>query len=113
MFEVEWEGASVVWTDVESGDVLGQNGQLEIQSAGLFEATVFYDETEVCSVVIEIEGISVASDLNGSGTVDSVDFLQFLSGFGCVESCTTDVNGDGETNVEDLLQMLVEFGSSC
>ncbi len=113
LFEVEWEGGFVIWSDVESGEILDQNGQLDIQSAGLFEATVFHNETVVCSVTLEIEGISVASDLDGSGAVDSLDFLHFLSEYGCAESCTTDVNGDGETNIEDLLQMLVEFGSSC
>ena len=103
----------MVWTDFESDEIEGQNGQLIIQSAGLFEATVYHSGTEICSVLLEVEGISVASDLDGDGNVDSSDFLQFLSEYGCAESCTTDVNGDGETNVEDLLQMLVEFGSSC
>ena len=109
--ETYWPGANVVWTDENSGGVLGQTNYLPLSSAGNYTASVYFNNTELCSVSIEVTGIN--SDLNGSGTVDSADFLEFLAEFGCMNSCEADINNDGETNVEDLLQMLVEFGSSC
>ena len=107
-----WDGSSVVWWNDE-GDVVTESQSISFSSAGVYTATVMHENTEICAVEIEVTGISVASDFDGSGIVDGNDFLQFLIGFGCQGSCETDINGDGESNVDDLLQMLVEFGSSC
>ena len=107
-----WDGSSVVWWNDE-GEIISESQSISFSNAGVYTATVMYENTEICSVEIEATGISVASDFDGSGIVDGNDFLQFLAGFGCQGSCETDINSDGESNVDDLLQMLVEFGSSC
>lgn len=111
--EVNWEGAEVVWTEVDSGELLGQTSSLQLTSAGIYTATVYHQSTELCSVTLEVTGSSTASDINESGTVDTEDFLVFLAEFGCAEECSIDINNNGETDVQDLLQMLVEFGNGC
>jgi len=50
-------------------------------------------------------------DLNGDGTVDVVDLLQFIAiPDGPCPGCPEDLNGDGEISVLDLLQLLADTG---
>ena len=55
----------------------------------------------------------LSADINNTGVVDSIDFLDFLSSYGCIGACQTDINLDGQTTVDDLLQLLIEYGDSA
>lgn len=111
--ETNWDGSNVIWTEDSTGNIVSQTNALPTNYPGNYTGTVFHENTELCSVTQEITGISIAADLNGSGTVDSDDFLELLTGYGCQSACEIDINNDGVTDVDDLLQMLVEFGASC
>ncbi len=56
---------------------------------------------------------STPGDLNGDGSVGTVDLLMLLANWGpCADAngCPGDLNGDGSVNVTDLLQLLSHWG---
>ncbi len=53
-------------------------------------------------------------DLDGSGTVDILDLLGFLSDFGCTDPpCAADFNMDGTTDALDLIFFLGYYSQTC
>ncbi len=56
------------------------------------------------------------ADLNGSGSVDIIDFLQLLAVWGpCEPGCFGDVDFDGNVGIVDFLALLAQWGGrgSC
>jgi hypothetical protein len=53
------------------------------------------------------------ADYNENGSVETVDFLDLLSEYGCTSNCITDLNADGNILVSDILIFLSFFGSLC
>ena len=51
------------------------------------------------------------TDLNGDGTINTLDLLGVVSAFGTCADCPQDFNGDGLVNTLDLLQVVSAFGS--
>ena len=55
-------------------------------------------------------GTSCAADVDGSGVVDVVDFLQVLAAWGPCAGCPEDIDGSGEVGIEDFLALLASWG---
>ena len=53
------------------------------------------------------------ADYNENGSVETVDFLDLLSEYGCTSNCITDLNADGNILVSDILIFLSFFGGLC
>ena len=53
------------------------------------------------------------ADYNENGSVETVDFLDLLSEYGCTANCITDLNADGNILVSDILIFLSFFGGLC
>jgi len=53
------------------------------------------------------------ADYNENGSVETVDFLDLLSEYGCTSNCITDLNADGNILVSDILIFLTFFGGLC
>jgi hypothetical protein len=62
---------------------------------------------------LNIDGIpdSCAADLNGDGTVDSIDLLEVLQNFGISINMYGDVTGDGVVDQSDVLAVLMEMSN--
>lgn len=56
-----------------------------------------------------------ATDINGSGAVDTADLTVLLGFFGASVTPGTggDINGDGTVNTADLVLLLAAFGTAC
>ena len=53
------------------------------------------------------------ADFNGNGTVETNDFLDLLSEFGCSSNCNYDLNANGSVAADDILIFLALFGEVC
>jgi hypothetical protein len=64
------------------------------------------------TVHMNVSGTWCASDIDGSGSVDTTDLLAVLAGWGdCAGDCPADISGDGVVDVTDLLQLIADFGA--
>lgn len=63
------------------------------------------------SILPDIGAFEVASSppITGDGTVDVLDLLDMLTGWGPCGGCPADLNGDGVVNVLDLLILLTHW----
>ncbi len=63
---------------------------------------------------VDITVRCIRQDIDNNGTVNTLDFLLFLSSFGITCSgCPADFNLDGAVNTIDFLSLLAVFGYSC
>ena len=53
------------------------------------------------------------ADFNENGTVETVDFLDLLSEFGCNFNCNYDLNANSSVTTEDIIIFLALFGEVC
>jgi fibronectin type 3 domain-containing protein len=62
---------------------------------------------------LNIDGVpdSCAADLNGDGTVDSIDLLEVLQNFGTSINMYGDVTGNGVVDQSDVLAVLMEMSN--
>ncbi len=68
--------------------------------------------TESLPVAITVR--CVREDLDNNGTVNTSDFILFLSAFGInCDSCLQDFNDDGAVNSVDFLHLLAVLGYTC
>lgn len=74
---------------------------------------IFFDITNVSSVIVFNEGPDCPGDVNGNGAIEVGDVLLVLSEFGCTSQCTADVDGDGQVTVSDILTLLSNFAQVC
>ncbi|MHC4218975.1 MAG: hypothetical protein ACYSU7_11030 [Planctomycetota bacterium] len=51
------------------------------------------------------------ADIDGSGSVDVLDFLQMLGAWGPCSGCPEDIDGDGTVGITDFLQLLADWGA--
>ena len=72
---------------------------------------IFFDITNVSSVIVFNEGPDCPGDVNGNGAIEVGDVLQ-LSEFGCTSQCTADVDGDGQVTVSDILTLISHKSAS-
>jgi hypothetical protein len=70
--------------------------------------------TEACSVVSQGATLTVVcpADWNGSGTVNSQDFFDFLAAFFAGDP-SADFNSDGVVNSQDFFDFLTAFFAGC
>jgi hypothetical protein len=63
---------------------------------------------------VEIWGVPPAgacpADIDGSGSVDVLDFLALLAAWGPCPGCPEDINGSGTVDVLDFLELLAAWG---
>lgn len=77
------------------------------------KATDSYGASTISSPV-EIIVRCIRQDIDNNGTVNTLDFLLFLSAFGVpCTTCPADFNLDGSVNTVDFLSLLAVFGYSC
>lgn len=76
--------------------------------------------TDECgNSTVEVQVITVIlppcpEDINGDGTVDILDFIQFNSAFGMdCTGCPEDITADGTVDISDFIQFNSAFGSDC
>ncbi len=102
-----WNPDTMSWNDEIA--VVGTFGAFE----SALPAATAPDESAIGSPGV-IDGDATPNpDLDGSGTVDSVDLNILLGDFGCTPDdgdCPGDINGDGFTNSVDLNLLLAAFG---
>ncbi|PCJ81038.1 MAG: hypothetical protein COA49_06975 [Bacteroidetes bacterium] len=71
----------------------------------------------VCTLKIPYTSSSTScscfADFNGNGIVETNDFLDLLSEFGCAINCNYDLNADGVITSDDILIFLSLFGEPC
>ena len=117
-FEIttHWDSAAVVWhfdaTD-ESITVIAQANEITVSAHGTYTASVYYLDTLLCDVSIEVVVTGLELDITENGNVGSDDVLLFLTNYGCQENCIGDFNNDGSTTVADLLSLLIGYGNGC
>ena len=62
--------------------------------------------------VLTLEGVKLAGDFNGDGSVGFTDFLMFAGAFGGTNP-TFDLDGDGSVGFTDFLAFAAQFGKSA
>jgi hypothetical protein len=78
-----------------------------------FTAPMFSVSTLKITYTPSSTSCACMADYNENGSVETVDFLDLLSEYGCTSNCITDLNADGNILVSDILIFLTFFGSLC
>ena len=78
-----------------------------------FSAPMFSVSTLKISYSPSSTSCTCMADYNGNGSVETVDFLNLLSEYGCSYNCITDLNADENILVSDILLFLSFFGGLC
>lgn len=94
-----------------------QSGPYHLSSTG-GEAIVAYSDTPnglklLIGFQQDVEILECLGDFNNDGYIDTLDLLQLLAQFMCVQQCIADLNGDQMVNTLDLLAFLGLFGTQC
>ena len=114
-------GDSVILSAVTGGPgytYLWSNGEttqsIVVNTTGNY--SVIITNANGCSATSSPVAVAVNTmpeDFNGDGTVNTADFLLFLTKFGTNCTCPQDINGDGIVNTADFLLFLTKFGTAC
>jgi hypothetical protein len=93
------------------------NSSLVNTPMGMYTLTVKATDSFGVSTVsapVEITVRCIRQDIDNNGTVNTFDYLLFLSSFGnTCSGCPADFNLDGSVNTFDFLSLLAVFGYSC
>jgi hypothetical protein len=92
---------------VKGAQIGGTNGPLDINGDGVGDDVVVTGNTATNKL------FRLFGDVNGDGTVNTVDLVAFRTAFGTISIGTLspfDVNGDGVINVLDLTAIRNRFG---
>jgi hypothetical protein len=112
-------GGGAADLEILSGDLSSElfstsNSSIQnVSETYTFSAPMFSVSTLKISYSPSPTSCTCMADYNGNGSVETVDFLDLLSEYGCSYNCVTDLNADGNILVSDILLFLTFFGGLC
>ncbi len=112
LFLEAWGPGGILVDEIDIGGTFEFPGEVATVTGPRIEYVTFLVAGTLAGLFFDdLDYSSCPWDLDGSGEVGIVDFLDLLAAWGACAGCPQDVDADGTVGITDFLQVLASWGA--